>query len=60
MSTGVCSIYIQVYLQVHCPFGQAHELPQLQVQPGSERTSIGLQEWGKKNEQERNMEEWYG
>ena len=26
--------YLLTYLQVHCPLGHEHELPQLQVHPG--------------------------
>ena len=33
---AVCRAHIHVYLQVHCPLGQAQELPQLQEHPGAD------------------------
>lgn len=38
----VGSAHSRVYLQVHCPLGQAHEVPQEQEQPGAVRVLVCL------------------
>ena len=47
ITSYICTAHVlHVYLQLHCPLGHAHELPQEQEHPGAGRMSIRFLEAG--------------